>query len=174
MAAMHPSLSETEAVSRAPSGCTALCDGWRLRQAPPLRSDGPPTCGTAVPLAAPPIHGRVGAARLSPATLSACHPATDASRRRRVPLPLSASFCHGDAAVLFSPPTPCTLYASRERRHKRWWNISHGRCGRRAGSQMDASAGCVRRGSHGRWWHRETGLVWDLACEELVKVTGTY
>jgi len=88
VAAMHSSLSETAAVARAPRGCTALRDGWRLRQAPPLRSDGPPTCRRAVPLAAPPNHGRVGAARLSPATLSACHPSTDASRRRRVPLPL--------------------------------------------------------------------------------------
>jgi len=174
VAAMHPSLSETAVVERAPRGCTALWDGCRLRQAPHLRSDGPPTCGTAVPLAAPPNHGRVGAARLSPATLSASHPAKDAIRRRRVRLPLSASSCHGDAAVLFFPPTPRTLYASGERRHKRWWKISHGRCGRRAGSQRDASTGCVRRGVDGRWWRQETGLVWDSACEKLVKVTRRY
>ena len=93
VAAMHPSLSGTAAVARAPRGCTALWDGWCLQQAPPLRSDGPPTCGTAVPLAVPPKHGHADAARLSPATHSASQPTTDAGRRQRAPLPLSASPC---------------------------------------------------------------------------------
>jgi len=93
VAAVRPSPSETAAAVRAPISCTSLCDGWRGRQAPPLRADAPPTWGTAVPLAAPLNRGRTSAARHSPVICSASHPTTDASRRPKVPLPLAASPC---------------------------------------------------------------------------------
>jgi len=98
VAAMRASLSETAAAVRAPLSCTALCDGLRGRQAPPLRADAPPTWDTAVLLAAPPNRGRAGAVRLSPATCSASHQTTGTSRRPRVPLPLVASPCRVLAA----------------------------------------------------------------------------